>query len=156
MPYHFIKMFIVTLMCVFLWSCNDSEHANLSEQDADKYSEGYLEPFPYTAIIICSPFAFQNMRIPISACMRNEFNETNLRIRSDGDLNVLRGWQTINYPDLIQTDRGTEIALTNEFQIKIQNASDELFLSVEIEDMQGAVIYKEVAEKYDTVGYTKG
>lgn len=126
-------------MSVFMSSCDNQKNA---------------DPFPYTAVMVCSPFAFKNMRIPISACMRNEFNQTTIRIKNNGNFNVLQGWQTINYPDLVQTERGIEIALTKEFEIKIQNASDELLLSMEIYDIDGNIIYKEVAEKYDKIGFT--
>lgn len=127
-----------------------------SEEARKLFLEKHLkenDPFPYTAVITCSLSAFKHTGIPLMACMSSEFNDSTLRIRNNDDLEVLKGWQIQKSEKYIATDRGLEIPLSRKSSVKILNYSDDLLLSMQVIDNDGNVLYKEVAEKFDTLEF---
>jgi ribosomal protein S21 len=116
--------------------------------DAQFYAERPIKDFPYLAKISCT---LGSNQLPMMACMQRGNMTTNIEIRSGQDYSMAQ-FTNLNIANSMGSNGGLTVLLRPTFQIKMQNASNEMTMNLEILDRQSnAVAYKKSAGQFDYI-----
>jgi len=105
-------------------------------------------PFPYTAVINCGLDGFEN-RVVLMGCMSHNGVTTELELTNGDQYGMYKGYNMPN--DWPYTKRGLEIPLSKHFQLKIQNAAENLMIGVRIFDNNGNIVFQKQASHFGVI-----
>ena len=107
--------------------------------------------FPYEGDISCT---YGNNQLPVMACMQIGNITTNIEVRN-GDEYSMAQFTRLDIANSIGSGNGIAIALRPNFQIKMQNASNEMTMNLKIIDRQtNGVVYQKSAGQFDYITAT--
>jgi len=116
--------------------------------DAQFYAERPIKGFPYLAKISCT---IGSNQLPMMACMQKGNITTNIEVRSGQDYSMAQ-FTNLNIENSMSSNGGLTILLRPTFQMKMQNASNEMTMNLEILDRQtNEVVYKKSAGQFDYI-----
>ena len=118
------------------------------DKDRQFFAGRPIKEFPYQAKISCS---YGSNQLPLMACMQNGNLTTNIEVRSGQDYSMAQ-FTNLNIANSMGSNGGLTVLLRPTFQIKMQNASKEMTMNLEILDRQSnAVAYKKSAGQFDYI-----
>lgn len=106
----------------------DQKNEQIRQANLKKQQQEYAKEFPFTAILSCS-FG-QNSQINIMSCFSGEYTKTQLEIRNGNTYGMFQMWELERAGQM--TRDGLVISLSKSFEIKAQNASDNLILNLKV------------------------
>lgn len=131
------------------------ERRQKEEREAERRSieqrkarEEYIKKYPYTAVVSCTLGG--SAPITVSACFMNRHTQTELEVKNGSDYRMYTAIDLLSAGTV--TEDGLEIPLQKSFQIKAQNAGENMLLTVKvINNRSGSVEFKKSASKYGVV-----
>jgi len=115
------------------------------DRDRQFFAGKPIKEFPYQARMTCS---YGSNQLPLMACMQNGNITTNIEVRSGQDYSMGQ-FTNLNIANSLGTKNGLIVLLRSEFQIRMQNASNQMAMNLEIVDRQtNAILYQKSAGQY--------
>ena len=128
----------------------DNKRREKEQIERQRRREAYAKEFPYEAVISCEFQGRHSNLVPCFAGGRNDAS-TELEIRNGTNYGMYKSYDLYRLGSE-QSGEGLIVPLGNTFEVKAQNASDTLTLTVKIrETATGKNIYTKSAAQYGVV-----